>query len=95
MGGLMFHVVAHVTILLVLAFFILFAAEKADGFVKLLGTVLGWWLIIVAVLIVVACVTRPMFGGKPFGIDIHAMHGTWVHPDEQPASPAPAKPGGH
>lgn len=91
----MFHIVAHITVLLILAFFVLFAAERAQGFVKLLGTVLGWWLVIVAVVIVVGCVTRPMFGGKPFGMDIAGMHGSWMHHDEQPMQPAPASPKSH
>lgn len=95
----MFHMVAHITGLLVLAFFVLFAAGKAEGFVRLLGTILGWWLVILAVLLIVACVTRPMFGGKPFDMDIQGMHG-WIHhdgtqPDQQPAQPAPPKPRGH
>jgi hypothetical protein len=99
---MIFHVVAHVTILLILAFFILFAASRADGFVKLLGTLLGGWLVLVAVVIIVACITRPMFGGKPFGMDMHELHGGWMHHDGMhsdgqaaPAAPAPAKPAGH
>ncbi|MGD0189530.1 MAG: hypothetical protein ABSD74_02190 [Rhizomicrobium sp.] len=88
------HVVAHVTLLLILAFFVLFAASRADGFVKLLGTLLGYWLVLVAVLIVAACVTRPMFGGKPFGMDMHGAHGDWMHHgwmhSDQAASPAAA-----
>ncbi len=98
---MIFHVVAHITILLIVAFFILFAASKAEGLVKLLGMLLGGWLVLVAVLIVVACVTRPMFGGKPFGMDMHALHGGWMshegmmQSDQQPApaaTPAPATP---
>jgi hypothetical protein len=103
---MIFHVVAHITILLIVAFFILFAASRADGFVKLLGTVLGAWLVLVAVVMIAGCVTAPMFGGKPFGMDMHAMHGGWMHRDgmhpdapEAPAkpasmAPAPAKPTG-
>ena len=89
---MIFHVAAHVTILLIVAFFILFAAGKADGFVKLLGTVLGLWLCLVALLIVAACVTAPMFGGKPFGMDMMAAHGGWMHHYEQPPAPAPKSP---
>jgi hypothetical protein len=102
---MIFHAVAHVTILLILAFFVLFAAGKADGFAKLLGTLLGWWLVLVAVLMLVAHLTAPMFGGKPFGMDLKAMHGGWMHhdrmdsDDQTPApakvAPAPAKTGGH
>lgn len=62
----------HVTLVLILAFFVLFAAGKADGFAKLLGTVLGWWLIIVAVLLVVGCIVASMNGGKFLGMDMKA-----------------------
>ena len=101
---MIFHVVAHITLLLILAFFVLFAAGKAEGLVKVLGTILGAWLILVAAVVIVAVVTRPMFGGKPFGLDgMHAWHDGWqhhgwMHPEGQPAQPAPAtpaKPAGH
>ena len=39
----------HATVLAVLAFFVLFAASKADGFVKLLGMILGAWLLLLMV----------------------------------------------
>jgi hypothetical protein len=42
--------VLHTLVVAVLAFFVLFAAIKADGFVKLLGTLLGWILLLGAVL---------------------------------------------
>ena len=42
--------VLHTIIVAVVAFFVLFAASKADGFVRLVGNVLGWILLIVAVL---------------------------------------------
>ena len=99
---MLFHVVAHITIVLIVAFFVLFTASRADGFVKLLGTILGAWLVLIAVVIVVGHVTAPMFGGKPFGMDMDAMHGGWMHRDgmhpDAPAAPAPAtpaKPTGH
>jgi hypothetical protein len=38
--------VLHTIIVAVVAFFVLFAASKAAGFVKLLGFVLGWILLI-------------------------------------------------
>src|SRR5262245_3822226 len=57
-------VVLHVTLFLVLAFFVLFAAQKAEGLVKLLGNVVGVWLLILAILVIIGCVTAPMFGGR-------------------------------
>jgi hypothetical protein len=78
---MIFHLVGVVTVLLIVAFFILFAAGRADGFAKLLGTVLGYWLVLIALLVIVGHVTAPMFGGKPFGMDMHGMHGGWMHHD--------------
>src|SRR5579863_3642687 len=99
--------IVHVTLLLVVAFFILFAAQKADGLVSLLGTVLGVWVVIVAVLHVVGFFMPGMMGMK----DMHesGMREHWMHhwgydsasptaapnqpvPPAQPATPAPKKP---
>jgi hypothetical protein len=73
-----FHIIHSVMILLIIAFFVLFAASKADGLVKLLGTVLGLLLLVFAVLHL-ALGIMAMNGGKPFGIDMHDMHGGWMH----------------
>jgi hypothetical protein len=42
----MLHPLIHVLMVAVLAFFVLFAASKAEGFVSLLGTVLGWVILL-------------------------------------------------
>ncbi len=98
----------HATLALIVAFFILFAASKAEGLVKLLGTVLGLWVLVLTIVLVAGAVTAPMFGGKPFGMDMHAMHDHWMHhdgdhdggpgmmppPGAAPMQPAPT-PGGH
>jgi hypothetical protein len=73
--------ILHATIALIIAFFVLFAASKAEGLVKLLGTVLGLWVLVVTIVMIAGAVTAPMFGGKPFGIDMHAMHDRWMHHD--------------
>jgi hypothetical protein len=67
----------HLTILAVVAFFVLFAASKADGFIKLLGNVLGGLLLIVAVLGAVGGASAPFLGGRPFGIVL--PEGRWMH----------------
>ncbi|MBI3440190.1 MAG: hypothetical protein HY054_16320 [Proteobacteria bacterium] len=69
-GGPMFLVgmILHLTLILVLSFFVLFAAQKATGLVKLLGNVVGVWLLVLAILIIVAHATAPMFGGRIFGM---------------------------
>ena len=87
--------VLHATVMLVLAFFVLFAASKADGLVKTLGNLLGGWLVILAVLAIVGAATAPMFGGRPFGMEFMGrMHHGWGPPpaEQQPApTPPPAK----
>ncbi len=60
--------ILHVTLLLTISFFVLFAAQRATGLVKLLGNIVGIWLLVLAVLIVVGCVTAPLFGGRVFGM---------------------------
>lgn len=87
-------VVLHVTLFLVLAFFVLFAAQKAEGLVKLLGNVVGVWLLILALLVIAACVTAPMFGGRPFGMPMGGHMEVRVTREERTvdptAAPAPA-----
>lgn len=65
-------VLLHVTLLAVLAFFVLYAAQKAQGLVRLLGNVVGVWLLLLVVLAIAAAVTAPMFGGRPFGLPADA-----------------------
>jgi hypothetical protein len=82
--------VLHVTLLLIVAFFILFAASRADGLLKLFGGVLGIWVVLIAILHVVAFCMPGMMGMK----GVHdGMHGQWMHHwgSEAPtAAPAPA-----
>jgi hypothetical protein len=98
---MMIHfLVVHVTLLLILAFFILFAASRADGLLKLFGGALGLWVVIIAVLHVVAFCMPGMMGMK--GMHDGMMHGPWAHhwgseapaaaPAPAPATPAPKKP---
>lgn len=105
----MIFIIAHVTGLLVLAFFVLFAAGKADGFVRLLGAVLGIWLLVLALAVIALCFAGPMLGWKMPGMDMLSWHRGWMHrgpaPQQSmpvqpptpasPKGPAPAKSGGH
>jgi hypothetical protein len=91
------HAILHATVAGVLGFFVLFAASKASGIVKLVGTILGWWLWILALLSIVCVFVCPAMGGK-MG-DKWGMHGDWMHSmnGAQTAAPAsdataPAKP---
>lgn len=78
--------IAHVTVLLIVAFFILFAASKAEGIISLFGNILGVWVIVIAILHVVAHFMPGTFGMKP-----GTMHGHWMHHwGEQQTAPAPA-----
>jgi hypothetical protein len=93
------HLVLHVTMLLIVAFFIFFLAQKADGFVSLLGNILGAWVVIIVVLHIVAFFVPGMMGMKSTGM----MHEHWSHgwggksdgatvqpaPAAAPATPAP------
>ena len=86
----------HAIVLVVIAFFVLFTASKAEGFVKILGTVLGYLFLVCAVLWIVCAVTAPMFGGHPFGMtfgDGHMGMGYhWGHMQPTPTQPPPAHP---
>jgi hypothetical protein len=91
--------VLHATAIAVLGFFVLFAASKASGIVKLAGTLLGWWLWILAVLAIVCAVVCPNMGDKPW-MGHMGMRGSPppdamaapAKPDAAPAQAAPAAP---
>ncbi len=61
--------ILHATFIAIIAFFILYAAGKASGFTKTLGTVLGYWVLIIAALALAGGITAQMNGGKPFGME--------------------------
>ncbi len=92
-------VLLHVTLLAVVAFFVLFAAQKAQGLVKLLGNGVGVWLLALAALALLAAVTAPMFGGRPFGMsmgrhmDFPMMHDDRYGQAAPPANGEPTEPG--
>lgn len=81
----------HVTVLLIVAFFVLFAASKAEGIVRLFGYLLGAWLMLGAVLHVVGFFMPGTLGMKP-GMHGGMMHDHWMHHWGQTEQPAPAKP---
>ncbi|HEX4862365.1 MAG TPA: hypothetical protein VFV07_14105, partial [Rhizomicrobium sp.] len=83
--------ILHALAVAVIGFFVLFAAERASGIVKLVGTVLGWLLWILAIAGVVCAVIGPDMAGKW----MDRMHGTPpaaaepAKPEAAPATPAP------
>jgi hypothetical protein len=72
-GGLL-----HATALLVIAFFVWFAAAGAHGWLRLFGRMLGFWLVILAIASI-------LFG--LFGIGHHHMWGGMTH-GAAPTAPA-------
>ncbi len=64
----------HLTVLGVVAFFILFAAGRAEGFVALLGRVLGYWVLLLAVLGAAFHIWAGATGHHPM-----MMGGPWMH----------------
>jgi len=84
--------VLHATVLGVIGFFVLFAAEKCSGIVKFVGTLLGWWLWILAVLAIVCAFVCPNMGDKAMPwMDRMGMHAPAGSPPPD-ATAAPAKP---
>ena len=84
----------HATFAAVIGFFVLFAASRSDGLLKLVGNVLGIWLFVLAVLSVVGgFMGGPVFGGH-MGMRMMGGHRPpWMQsgqPAEAPASAAPA-----
>ncbi|HKD21515.1 MAG TPA: hypothetical protein VKB71_05855 [Rhizomicrobium sp.] len=78
--------ILHVTVLLIVAFFVLFAASKADGIVRLFGNILGLWLVLVAVLHIVGFFVPGALGMK--GMHEGMMHDHWMHHMGDTAAPA-------
>ncbi|HEY4944356.1 MAG TPA: hypothetical protein VII56_23210 [Rhizomicrobium sp.] len=88
-------VVLHTTVLAIVGYLLLFSASKAEGVVALIGRLLGIWVFILAILSIVAIVTAPMFGGRPFGMEMDhgpGMMHRWGPPPPMGAPPPPAKP---
>ena len=82
----------HATVLAVIGFFVLFAASRSDGLLKLVGNVLGIWLFVVAVLAIVGGVLGgPLHGGGPMGWRMMGGHRPpWMQSGQPAAAPAVA-----
>ena len=92
--------IMHIAMLLIVAFFIFFAAQKADGIVSLFGNILGALLVLGAVFHIVGLFV-PSMAMKMGMHDDGMMRGQWMHhedaggtpsPMAAPAKPAPAAP---
>lgn len=94
--GILLHAIA----LAIVAFFILFAASKSDGFVRFLGNLLGWILLLGALVILAGVVYGAATGQRPPWID--RFHERWMQPGSEledqhvtGAPPQPAQPAPH
>ncbi len=95
MHHMLIGVVLHATLLAIIGYALLFSATRTAGLVALIGRVLGIWVFILAILSIVAVLTAPMFGGKPFGMDMGpgpGMH-RWGPPPGPGMMPPPPPPG--
>lgn len=90
MHGFLFGL-AHATLIAIVGFFVLFAASKASGLLKLVGNVLGLWLFALAVLAIAAgAIWGPSIGGPGWRM-MGYRHGWEAPPGAAPAvTPAPA-----
>jgi hypothetical protein len=99
--------IMHIAMLLIVAFFIFFAAQKADGFVSLFGNILGVLVVLGALFHIVGLFVPGM--AMKMGMHDDGMHGHWMHHEDaagggggvpspmmaepaKPAQPAPAAP---
>ena len=84
--GVLFHALA----IAVVAFFILFAASKAEGFVRLLGNLLGWIILLAAILFLAMAGYDMTTGQRPPWLE--RAHGWMMRGSENGAArslPAP------
>ena len=75
----------HATAIAVIAFFVLFTAGKASGWLRLAGKILGGWLVILTLLCVVFALFAPAIMAH------HHMMG-WGARGAMPAAAAPVAP---
>jgi hypothetical protein len=83
-GAFMMFAVMHILVLLIVAWFVLFAASKAEGLVRVLGNLLAAILLLIAIAGAV-CAGAHMMGYKIPGMGI--MHEHRDHGEQPPAAP--------
>ena len=82
--------IMHVAMILIVAFFIFFAAQKADGLVSLFGNLLGALLLLGAALHIAAMFMPGFMGMKPGTMHEGMMRDHWMHHMDGGTAPAPA-----
>ena len=68
--GLIIHVVILALAFLSIAYLVFAAAQKSEGLMKSVGTILAAVLAAIGVLALIGHLSAPMTGGRPFGIDM-------------------------
>jgi hypothetical protein len=94
--GLIIHVVMLALAFLSVAYLVYAAAQKSEGLMKSVGTILAAVLAAIGALALIGHLSAPMTGGRPFGIDMEhgaAMGPSTAAPSTGAASDA-AKPAG-
>lgn len=92
-----------ITLLVVLGYFVLLSSANAAGRVQTFGKYLSIWIFALAALVVIGIATAPVFGGRPYGMDMMrgGMHGMMMRdmmmkrspdPAQRPAEPSAATP---
>jgi hypothetical protein len=61
---LVFGAVLYATMLAVVAFFVLFAAARAEGRIRTFGNVLGVWVLVLAGLVLICAALAPFVAGR-------------------------------
>ena len=56
------------TAIAVAGYVVLYFAGRSDGGMKTFGRLLGGWTLLMAALLVVGVATKPLFGGRAFGV---------------------------
>ena len=68
--GLIIHVVMLALAFLSVAYLVFAAAQKSEGLMKSVGTILAAVLAALGALALIGHLSAPMTGGRPFGIDM-------------------------
>lgn len=81
--GLIIHIVILALAFLSVAYLVFAAAQKSEGLMKSVGTILAAVLAAIGALALIGHLSAPMTGGRPFGIDMG-------HGSESASSPTAA-----
>ena len=86
--ALIIHAIVLALVFLSAAYLVFATAQKSEGMLKSVGTILAGVLAAIAALVLIGHLSAPMTGGRPFGIDLG--HGEAA----APSSAAPSAGGG-